>query len=358
MKKKSSIFLLFNNWILETLNPSFFLFINIFSLFFAINIYFYRSDISFAKFLLILLILLTFDLCFFSTKKEFSFKNVNYIYLKGAYWDFYVLLVVLASCSEYLYFGSPLLGIWGIGKRTLYANFGFPLIHHITVSSWILVFYQSEKRAISVFSWIFALINPFLLLTRDLMILTFFAFAIKFIIANRNTKIFLFFLILFFLLFGALGNLRSGGLDVNVIPFKFENINNKKSFVWIVTYFTSSWFNFINNIFRKDYFLEVGFLNVFPEVTVLYNSGGLLGFIFFYIFVFFFLMYFAVKKEWDYCFSVLYVNLLYRSIMTIFGRTLFNTNMVYILLVFLGYKLLPFLNRFTFLYINGNSEKK
>lgn len=323
-----------NSLILKiSLNPITFVYLNVIIYFIALISYEYRIDIFFPSATLFLMFLFLFPLTIINS----IFKNNlnSSIILTGYYWKVYALIILLANLLEYLYCGIPFLSLLGIGKHVIYAKYGLPLIHHISVSSWILVFIPFNKKRISFFVQLFSLANPLLIINRDILLLTLFCFIIKYILKNRKSHIFLYGCFAFCFLFGYIGNMRTGSAANNIIlPFK-ENIKIKNDFLnWFFVYVTCSYFNFTNDFFSKCSYLQVPNINTFPEIIEWYRYFDLFGIFAFFLIIYSFLIYLKTKSKNKIDYFVLYVFLIYEALMTIFSKKIFITHTIYQFLVF------------------------
>ena len=179
----------FNSFLLHLLVPSLFVFLSIFTFIMSYFGYEYDRDISYSKVLLIFLIL--FALLFFSIDKFYG-KTIlldKTIILKSTIWKFVGLFILFINIAEFLLFGVPLLSLLGIGKFVIYAKYVLPLFHHIAVSSWLLLFIKYKNKSIEFLMHLFALLNPFLIVNRDLILLTYFTLFIKILLNNRKSRI-------------------------------------------------------------------------------------------------------------------------------------------------------------------------
>ena len=176
-------------------------------------------------------------------------KNSTYylnkeLKLSSIYWKVVAFFIVCFAIIEYLSFGFPLY------KGVIYVNFGFPIIHHLVVTSWILIFIKFKSKKINLFLLIFAFLNPILIANRDIFLLTIFAFLCKKTFENKiNIKLFVILLSVMFILFGLIGQLRSGNaLQLINLPFTFDSNEINPILFWIILYITSSTFNMSYNI--------------------------------------------------------------------------------------------------------------
>lgn len=244
------------------------------------------------------------------------------------------LVVMFCSLLEYIAFGIPLLG------NVLYVDFGFPFIHHIVVSSWLLIFISRiEKiRFLRVTFFLVSFINPLLMLNRDVFLLTIFCFMVILIdegrLRYRGILIGIFILLI---IFGILGQIRSPFALASIsLPFATD-LSNVPSFVmWPLIYTTSSAFNMFNNFDTLGMELFSDSINVFPEAygwVVLVGSyfGGTI----FYFFASCLLLILHRLTMVHYHFYPLYIYFIYQSYMSIFSTKLFTSNALFISIVFI-----------------------
>ncbi len=269
-------------------------------------------------------------------------KNSTYylnkeLILSSIYWKVVAFFIVCFAIIEYLSFGFPLY------KGVIYANFGFPIIHHLVVTSWILIFIKFKNKKINLFLLIFAFLNPILIVNRDLFLLTIFALLCKKIFENKiNIKLFVILLSVMFILFGLIGQLRSGNaLQLINLPFTFDSNEINPILFWIILYMTSSTFNMSYNINNFSTNLYDSLINVFPEQYKWYLMSGEVTYFLYYILIFIILTFLLIiSKNKNYI--PIYIYFLYQSLMGVtFGTKFFTTNSLMLILVFLIYFLLP-----------------
>lgn len=328
-----------NNFILSLINPTMFVFTNFFAAILSytgyiftkhsnLNIYFFILIITFFLFLIVLY--------------KYLYKNIfnKEIFLSNFYWHILIKIIVLSNIIEYIYFGIPFLSLLGIGKTVIYAKYGLPLIHHIAVTSWLIIFIKKK----CVLYDIFACLNPILIMNRDLMLFTIFCLIIRNILNKRNSKFVLLAIILVVILFVGLGNLRSGSsaLSDTGLPIKSNIIKENNTLLWFFTYISCSYFNFFNNINTKTFNLEFLNINTFPEVYYWFVNLDFFGIYLFFISIFMLLVIFSRYSVINESFKVLYIYLLYNSIMTLFGKKFFTTNTIFVVLLFLFEKFLQY----------------
>lgn len=272
---------------------------------------------------LFMIVLSNYLPCLSFTEKQFPFSKTL------------VLVIIGSNLIEYSCMGVPFLG------NIIYANFGLPLLHHVSVSSWLLIFLApSFKNKMIVGALIiFALINPLLMLNRDVLLLTFFTIS-TYLWYKGLIKIIhiilLTFLVVF--LFGLLGEYRSpNGLNSLTLPFTFNIDNLNFTSLWLLLYTTSSSFNMYSNFDQTTLNLVNQFANVFPEPYrwVAY-SGSPYCFLFFFLIVSFLLLVFRVLASLSaigYWF-LFFLYIIYQTFMALFGVKFFTTNTVFVFLLF------------------------
>lgn len=338
----------FNSVISFFLSPHTFLLLNLLMFLLAYCCYKYNIDVSIANFYVSPLYFLYPILLYISRKYKSVLRFDEDLSTDNKCLRNYAKLVLAVNCLEYAFFGIPLLSLFGIGKHIIYADYGFPLLHHIAVSSWIFIFVSFKKQWINYIAKLYAVLNPFLIINRDLMLLTFFCCVVYVVSKNKKSKMPFLIFVLIVIAFGALGNLRSGkALNVTPLPIKIEFLADKSILKWLFVYATSSYFNFLNNIFSKNYHLQVSNINVFPECFYWYVSLDVFGMIIFYIIIFTLLLLIAKNGKRKISFRFFYVFFLYETIMTLFGRKVFVTHTVYQLAIF---TIIDFLINYSFLF--------
>lgn len=323
-----------NLLILKLCNPSTFIFLSFITALIAINIYNYQTEVFNESVIIIICLAFTYLLLRVTQKKINLSKCTDGIKLKSLFWQLYSWFIILVELSEFVFYGVPLFSVLKISRGVSYAAFGFPLLHHIAVESWVFIFIKHKLKELDVFFLLYAFIYPFLIVNRNLMLFTFFCLCIHVILNNKKTFLPIFIFILALFLFIGIGNLRSGKIKTDIIPFKYEWLKDSK-FLWIILYSSSSWFNFFNNIISKSHNLNVYYLNVFPEVFDIYVKNGLLGFMLFYVTIFILIFLVCSKMQISNELKVLFLWMLYHSCMTLFARVFFTTHFIYMLIIFL-----------------------
>lgn len=196
------------------------------------------------------------------------------INLNSNVWRIFGLLVIAIGILELGYFGAPLLG------HIRYVDFGFTILHHIAVTSWILVFVDLRNVWIERFKISYALIFPLLIFNRDIFLLTLCCVLFEKLINNKIQWRHLFLTCtLFIILFSAVGKFRSGNVQAIIdLPTKFDlEMVNGITF-WIFTYVTSPMFNVHYSYGSGERIRYEPLLTVFPEfykLVELFSFSGL-----------------------------------------------------------------------------------
>lgn len=248
--------------------------------------------------------------------------------LGGLSWRLLGYLVVIVGISELAYFGVPLLGVAN------YAEYGFPFLHHIAVFSWVLLFISYAKYE-KVFFAFFAFLNPLLIMNRDLLLLTGFVLLMVLILKGYVSFLRFVCLLLFFcVVFGLLGQMRSGyAMSLIELPTTFALDELPSSISWPFLYLTSSTFNFLDNMFSDSIVLYEPLINVLPEYEFFYFMFGDSGFFlyFFLTFSIVFVSYLAFNK----LSILLFLFLLYQFMMgVIFADKFYISHTLFVVLVF------------------------
>lgn len=247
------------------------------------------------------------------------------------------IIVFFCTVLEFAYFGIPLFG------QISYHKLGFTIIHHISVSSWvwvILAFGQSSRK-IHALLLVAALINPVLMLNRDLLMLTFFvivALTSRQDIRISNKFIFLIFCVCFYV-FSLLGEIRSpSGLELFQNNLPLSNFSNSifdfdKKLLWPLIYFSGSIFNAANHLagFQALYYEN---LNAVSEFVRFYIYIGAFSPYIFYLGTTIFLLIMNKLSYKSAYFDWFYIYAYYQFIMSIFSTKFYITNTLFVFLLF------------------------
>lgn len=260
-------------------------------------------------------------------------------------------LTFVVSFLEYYFFGFPFF------HQVIYANFGFSVLHHVAVTSWIGVplFFIYRRGWLRWVFLLFAAVNPVLMLNRDMLLLTFFVFICSFSVFARVSLRWVSALIAIAVVsFVGLGEMRSPGVIATIdLPFSF---GIESSFLrWLVIYATSSMFNVYSNIMDMGVYLYDIRINVFPE-PYLWSSraGSLLAGLLFYGGVFCFLAFLRVGAQRNPWLLVLLMYFLYQAYMSAFSVKVLTTNSLFVVMfIALGFFLSLLMRTLCVLSLHG-----
>lgn len=269
-------------------------------------------------------------------KLFYQFNNTNII-LNSIYWKVIAFLIITISILEYLKFGFPLFG------GVVYNKFGFPILHHLVVTSWLLLFIKFNSKVVNFLLLIFVFLNPILICNRDLLLLTLLTLFIKKTLEGKiSIKLVIISILLIIIIFGLIGQLRSGNaIDFINLPLTFNKDNINPIFFWFMIYVTSSTFNMGYNIDNATLTLYEPLINVFPEQYRWYLISAEMTYFLYYILLFIIMTFTAlVAKNKNYL--PLYIYFIYQSLMGVtFATKVFTTNTLMIVLIFVIFFILP-----------------
>jgi hypothetical protein len=258
-----------------------------------------------------------------------KFRASGVLLLQGMYWRFYSLIVLASSIVEYSYFGLPVFG------DILYVKFGFPFLHHIVVSSWAIIFIKFKSKYTFYLMLLFSILNPILILNRDLLMITFFMIVVRFWLSGHvNKKIFFIAALLAVTVFSILGEIRSpNALNAINLPFSFEMDGLTNYLAWPVIYFTASTFNMINNIDFLSYDLYSPLITTFPEYYKFIIQFGSFGIVVYAFLLMIPVFYSKILRNYEQRAFLLF--LYYQLIAgVLFSSKLFNTHLIFISILF------------------------
>lgn len=239
------------------------------------------------------------------------------------------LLIVCASLIEYTIFGVPVFG------DLIYVDFGLPWLHHLSVTSWLLVFTARafDSRPLRHCTWAFALLNPILMLNRDALLLTLFSFLAASMLSGRLRG---WHIAGAFgaagAVFGLVGDLRSPlALQVIGLPLFFDATELPSVLVWPLVYVTSSAFNMLYNFDSLRLELYSDFINVFPEAfNWAVRSNTYVAIPVFYGVIVSLLLTLHRWASTRPALVPLYVYFLYQAYMSLFAVKFFTTNSLFV----------------------------
>lgn len=245
-------------------------------------------------------------------------------------WRLYGYLICLIGLSELLYFGVPLLG------QVRYIDFGFTILHHIAVTTWLLVFINFKYKLVNLASVIFAVIFPLLIFNRDVFLLTLCCLLFKGLIHQKlNIRHLIYASVLFIGLFGYVGKMRSGNMQALLdLPTKFDLASLDIMSFWLFTYVTSPMFNIHYSFDSGERIRYEPLLTVFPEFYKLIELFSYLGFyIYLLVGVLLTLLPALLRFPGWLCFSFFFY---YQFTMgCVFSNKLGNTHTIYVILIFI-----------------------
>lgn len=244
-------------------------------------------------------------------------------------WRFIGSIIIIIGFAELAFFGVPLVG------DIQYIHFGFPLLHHIAVSTWLLIFIQFKNKHLNLAKNVFAFLFPILIFNRDIFLLTTLCFVFRlFILGKLKFTHLMVFLWLFLILFSYIGSIRSGNINELInLPVNLDLKNINPLFFWIFVYTTSPSFNLHFDILsEKSRYLYDPLLTVFPEYYKFIESFSFLGFyLYLFVGVFIIMLPRLIKFPGWICFSFFFY---YQFIMgCVFSNKLLNTHSIFVLLI-------------------------
>lgn len=300
----------------------------------------YKININTDNIWLIYILILITGIIFSSLSLNFSRFDISVIDVP--FIRFLISLIFVVSIFEYLTMGVPILG------TIVYADFGYPFLHHIAVFSWIIVFGINKFRSkyIRFLLILFFILNPILMQNRDLLLISVFMMLIYFWMhgyIKYKSLLIVFFMSL--ILFGLLGNIRSPyAIKALTLPFSFNLDDINPIFIWVLLYITSSSFNFYYNIDMLTMNLFSSNINVFPEPygwSVKFSSIFVFyGYFLLSLSILYFISYVCLSKKNNHYWKIFYFYLIYQSYMSIFSTKFFTTNALFVFIVFFSLTIL------------------
>lgn len=254
--------------------------------------------------------------------------NPGYLTLRGGLWSYICIVIVVVSLVQFFVFGVPFLG------DIVYADFGLPFFHHIAVSTWLFVFIKHKSRILNCLLLFFMILNPILIVNRDLLFLSLFLFSSRYLLINGvSTAKALIFLLVGIYLFVFIGELRSGyAFDIIDLPVNFDYKSFGPSFFWLFLYLTSSTFNAAFNLDGGTFVLYDKYINVFPEYYSFFVFFGLFGFYLYFLLAVFSILMANFFGSYRY---IIIMFLQFQFVMgSVFANKFFITHSLFVLLLF------------------------
>ena len=219
------------------------------------------TSLNFLLFIYIVLTCISFIISYFLSKDLFGYKQIKSEYFikqnifKSLKYVFYIW--VLLSILEIAYFRSlPIFSIFGIGEGA-YTEWGIPSLHGLlnsmilVISNYCLYLYIQTKEKKYIKYFLLCLLWPLMLITRQLfMSMAVQGILVYFFFNKLKTKNLLLFGVLalsIILLFGIVGDLRSGNSDFFIAiaqPSSNYPTFLPSGFLWVYIYITSP----LNNV--------------------------------------------------------------------------------------------------------------
>ena len=293
-----------------------------------ILVFCFFSDLRFSP-LLLLCIFISYivSLPFVYNSLSSAMKYIQNFRLYSTFWKFFGFSVALVCLLEYLYFGLPVLG------QVRYVDFGFPFLHHICVSTWMLPHIKYQNKFIRVALLILTAINPIIIVNRDILMLTLLSLlivglsreSISFVRAIVSGLIGL-------VVFSVIGYARSPfALSIVDLPFSFQH--NLFTF-WPTVYIFGSTFNMMNELPNYSWTLYSKYITTFPEYyKFVHHFQNELAVLFYPLLII--LLFFLTKgirpSSRGYLLLFLYVETLFG---VIFSGKLFNSHTLFVFLLF------------------------
>ena len=144
----------------------------------------------------------------FSIFSIFLFKEkiiIPYLTLKQE--NLFFKIILISIIIELLYFGLPITG------QVLYTEFGFPIVHHISLMMWMLILFGKQKKKYLLIHTIYCL----LIFNRQILLFG----VLSYIMSNKTNFNFktLLITVFFLIFFLAVGIYRNFVLKIDFDPF-------------------------------------------------------------------------------------------------------------------------------------------
>jgi oligosaccharide repeat unit polymerase len=315
----------------------------------------------------------TIKVLLFKKKINFSLYKPKDILINENLFKIFKIWLIF-TVFEILYFrGLPLLGLFGIGGNESYTEWGIPSLHGflnaivITLSNYLFYYYITKKNKKYIKLFLVCLLWSVLLVTRQ-MFLSMVIHAVFIYILCNKVKVYsilkvLFIALLVVILFGIVGDLRSGDPEAFLylaqptseyptwLPSGFLwfyiyivsplnnvnfNISNYSNFDFNLIPLISSFFpSFIKDkIFPPTIETNFQLVNEYLNVSTMFpkylDSFGYFGSIFFYYFIGLFISYFYFKyrtdklnPKWMFCLIIIFHNIIFSVFVDFFFNLVF-----------------------------------
>jgi hypothetical protein len=242
-------------------------------------------------------------------------------------------IICISIIVELLYFGAPIFG------QVIYTEFGFPIVHHISLMMWMLVLFGKQKKKNLLINTIFCL----LIFNRQILLFG----VLSYIMSNKikiNFKTFLI-TIIFLIFILAIGIYRNFVLKVDFDPFfGYINLPFLEYYDFIIFYLIGPYnasFNNLNFGFSETIF---NYWNTVPE-WMFFHSKFLIpesiSFIIFYGLIIFILLFIKRIKSFRkfYYVPIIVIYSYFTFFSSVILSTVFVANFLMLELIFLLSKL-------------------
>lgn len=249
--------------------------------------------------------------------------NIRLLDLKRYQASLLLSIIILVSLVELVFFGVPLLG------SVKYNEFGFFILHHLAISSWVVVLLSRGKiqRVALIYNTVFAI----LIFNRQAVLLGFLAVLMK-VDWRLYMKRLFFFGLLAIVLLSILGSYRSALLGVDFSPF--SSYTDFRFLDFPLLYILGPYLIGFEDIQISGLFRVIEpFWNTLPEWKILFRAfPSSLGFVLFYTMVYLGLRLLALEKNLGSRFSALISLIL---VFSFFSRVIFTTMTLATLMIIL-----------------------
>ena len=298
------------SYIINSVNLKIPIYVNIFLLFVAFLILNYSDLVDEIPVIIPIFIFVNF-LFFFNF--QFSIGRLN-----PSQEIIFFSFIITSFCSELLYFGFPLFG------QISYVDFGFPVVHHLTMMSWILILFGNNKVKYLLFNTLICLI----LFNRQFLLFGILAFLISYPKKISFGYKFLF-LVIFSIVILSLGIWRNYVLGVDFSPFtnviSLPYIHYYDFILFYVVGPYNSSFGNLDLAFSDKIF---SYWNTVPEwmyFSFLFKIKPAFSFVIFYSLVLFIVWLISIffQKRRNYYIPIIYVFLFFTFFSSVLVSTVF-----------------------------------
>lgn len=252
------------------------------------------------------------------------------------------ILIILSQLSELLYFGIPLLGNLG------YVDFGFPIIHHLSLMMWMLIIFTKKNRK---FYLAIHIIYCLLIFNRQYLLIGILSYLLSTGI-NLSFKFKISILSLLVLFLSFIGNLRNQQLGIDFTPFEgFISLPLLSYYDFILFFILGPINSTFSNIDYTFYERLLIFWNTKPEWSLFMKYGLSVGqsFVLFYSTIIF--IYVTIYKLFP------SRRRIYLPVLIIYTFFTFFSNVILSTVFFANFLVLEFILLSTRIDLNPNISK-